>query len=373
MKYSLLFSLSFILFFFNISSCKQNEHLSKSINKKQLSMEKIKKILEAGTLVEKQNPFVLRKFDSYLNGEWIGDAISYGCYRAGQAPGVKGPSEDEILEDLNIIKEHWNLIRVYGSDDDSERILKVIKDNHLPIKVMLGIWLENEVKNPERKSENIDQVLQAIRLGNEYSDIIAAINVGNEALVFWSWHRMEQQNLIKYVRMVRNNTSVPITVADDYNFWNKPESKEVADEIDFIVAHIYSLWNGKTLNNAITWMDTIYFQDVKTMHPDKEIVIGETGWATNYNPHKTGPGEQGSLIKGEVSIEAQEKYLIQLNEWVNKNKITTFLFEAFDEPWKGGGESAESNEVEKHWGVFYKDRTPKDSFKNYLKTKTHQK
>ena len=372
MKYSLLFNLSFVLFFCTLFSCKQNEYLSNSINKQLLSMEEIKKNLEAGTIVERENPFVLRKFDPYLNGKWIGDAISYGCYREGQAPGVKGPSEEEILEDLIIIKEHWNLIRVYGSDDDSERILKIIKDYNLPIKVMLGIWLENEIKQPERKIENIKQVIKGIKLGNEYFDIIAAINVGNEALVYWSWHRLEQQNLIKYVRMVRNNTPVPVTVADDYNFWNKPESKEVADEIDFIVAHIYSLWNGKTLDNAITWMDTIYFQDVKTMHPNKEIAIGETGWATNYNPNKIGQGEQGSLIKGEVSIEAQEKYLIKLNEWVNKNKITTFLFEAFDEPWKGGGESAGPNELEKHWGVFYKDRTPKESFKNYLKTKTHQ-
>ncbi len=329
-------------------------------------MEKIKKNLEAGILLKRQDPFIQRKFDPYLNEEWVGDAISYGCYREGQAPGIKGPSEMEILEDLNIIKNHWNLIRVYGSDDDSEKVLKVIKENNLPIKVMLGIWLENEVKHPERKPANIEQVIKGIELGNKYSEIIAAINVGNEVLVFWSWHRMEQNNLIKYIRMVRNNTIVPVTVADDYNFWNKPESKEVADEIDFIVAHIYALWNGKTLENAISWMDKIYFQDVKAMHPNKEIAIGETGWATNYNPHKNGHGEQGSLIKGTVSVDAQEKYLIQLNAWLRKKQITTFLFEAFDEPWKGGGESAGPNEVEKHWGVYYENREPKESFMNYL-------
>jgi exo-beta-1,3-glucanase (GH17 family) len=330
-------------------------------------MEEIKKNLEAGILIERQNPFILREFDPYLNGEWIGDAVSYGCYREGQAPGVKGPSEAEILEDLNIIKNHWNLIRVYGADEDSERILKVIREKSLPIKVMLGIWLENEVKNPERKQENIEQVMQGIKLGNEYSDIISAINVGNEALVYWSWHRMQQKNLIKYIRMVRNNTTVPVTTADDYNFWNKPESIEVAAEIDFIVAHIYSLWNGRKLDNAILWMDTIYYQDLKALHPDKEIAVGETGWATNYDPHKTGPGEQGTLIKGRVSVDAQEKYLIQLYEWLSKNQVTTFLFEAFDEPWKGGGADSGPNEVEKHWGVFYENRQPKESFKNYLK------
>ena len=330
-------------------------------------MKRIKQDLKAGKIAKRQDPFVPRTFDPYLDGKWIGDAVSYGCYREGQAPGVKGPSEKEILEDLIIIKNYWNLIRVYGSDADSEKVLKVIREHNLPIRVMLGIWLENEVKQPERKHENMEQVLKGIELGNTYQDSIAAINVGNETLVYWSSHRMQQQNLIKYIRMVRNNTSVPVTTADDYNYWNKPESKEVADEIDFIVAHIYALWNGRTLDNAIEWMDRIYYELVKVMHPDKDIVLGETGWATNYNPHKTGPGEQGSLIQGQVSVQAQEDYLIKLNKWIHNNQVSTFLFEAFDEPWKGGGENSEPEEVEKHWGVYYENRQPKPSFHNFLR------
>ena len=34
----------------------------------------------------------------------------------------------------------------------------------------------------------------------------------------------------------------------------------------------------------------------------------------------------------------------------------TFVFEAFDEPWKG---SPEAMEPEKHWGLFTVDRKPK--------------
>ena len=346
-------------------SCKR-KNPNTPVIKQQLSMEEIKENLDSLILGSRQDPFVLRPFEPYLDGEWIGDAISYGCYREGQAPGVLGPSEEEILEDLNILKHYWNLIRIYGADSDAERVLKVIRDNDLPFKVMLGIWLENETKHPERKQENIEQVLKGIELGNKYADLIAAINVGNEALVYWSFHRMEQPNMIKYIRLVRNNTTVPVTVADDYNFWNKPESKEVADEIDFIVTHIYAMWNGKTLANAIDWMDSIYYHQLKVMHPNKEISVGETGWATNYNPHKVGPGEQGTLIKGKVGVEGQENFLFQLNNWTLENQVTTFLFEAFDEPWKGGGEQSGPNEVEKHWGVFYENRTPKESFKNYL-------
>lgn len=318
--------------------------------------------------ISRQKPFITRKFKT-------GDdprAISYGPYRHGQAPNAKGPSKKQILEDLNIIKEHWKLIRVYGSDADSQRILQVIDKHNLPLKVLLGVWLENEIDQPQRKALNQNQVKNAIEMANRYEDLVAAVSVGNETQVFWSYHRMAAENLIKYIRKVRNNTSVPVTTADDYNFWNKAESKSIATEIDFIVAHIYPLWNGKPLESAIDWTDHTFHKSVEKMHPGKQIVIGEIGWATNYNQDKKGPGQQGSLINAEVSVRAQESFLIKLDQWIEKTNLVTFLFEAFDEPWKGGGKSTSSKEVEKNWGVFYEDRTPKESFLNYLKYKNNR-
>lgn len=315
---------------------------------------------------QRQEPFIIREFDPYLNGEWIGSAVSYGCYREGQAPGVKSPSQSEILEDLEIILNHWKLIRVYGADEDSERILKVIREKKLPIKVMLGVWLEDEKENPDRRSENIEQASMAIRLANEYHEIVSAINVGNETQVFWSAHKMEIQDLIHYIRVIRNNVIVPVTTADDYNFWNKKESKSLSSEVDFIVVHIYPLWNGQTLENSINWMSNIFYNEIKNFHPGKTLVLGEIGWATNYDSTKTGDGQQGSLIKGEVGYTAQEKFLLMLKEWIEKNQVTTFLFEAFDEPWKGGGEFSSPDEIEKHWGVYYESRMPKKSFQNFL-------
>jgi len=334
-------------------------------NHSKISLEKVRAKLEAAETFEKKDAENNREFKPYLNDKWIGNAVSYGCYRKGQAPGVKGPTKEEILEDLNIIKQHWNLIRIYNADDDAENVLSVIKENKLPIRVMLGVWLANEKKTPGTKEENIKNVIRSIKLANEFSDIIISVNVGNETQVFWSWHKMDQKNLIRYIRAVRNNVKVPVTTADDYNFWNKPESKIVEEEIDFIVTHIYPLWNGRTLENAIPWLEENY-QEVQKNHPEKLLVVGEIGWATVYNADKKGDGEQGSLIKGEVSIDAQGKFLIELNKWVNDNKVTTFYFEVFDEPWKGGGENSGPNEIEKNWGIFYEDRTPKESFENFM-------
>jgi len=49
-------------------------------------------------------------------------------------------------------------------------------------------------------------------------------------------------------------------------------------------------------------------------------------------------------------------YLRELVAWADAAGILTFVFEAFDEPWKG---SADPLEPEKHWGLYTVDRRPK--------------
>ena len=82
------------------------------------------------------------------------------------------------------------------------------------------------------------------------------------------------------------------------------------------------------------------------------MVVGEAGWATQVHNE----GEQAKLIKGKAGQPEQREYYQQFTEWARENKIGTFFFEAFDEPWKGG---PHPNEVEKHWGLFSVDRQPK--------------
>jgi len=328
-------------------------------------MKAVKSELAAGKSPERQEPFTVREFHPYINDQWIGNGVAYGCYRKGQEPGGKGPSDAELLEDLQIIAQYWHLIRVYGADDDTRRILEIIDKNDLPIRVIQGIWLAAEDDDPSHRDGNIEQVALAIDLAEKYPDLVIAVSVANETQVFWSAHQMNPDIVIRYIRAVRRHVDVPVTTADDYLYWNKPESRQLAEEIDFIFTHIHPLWNGKTLDSAITWLDDIY-REVQTMHSDRKVVIGETGWATDYNREQTGPGQQGTLIKGDVGYDAQASFLTRMNRWVEDNQVTTILFEAFDEPWKGGGDDSPPNEVEKHWGVYNEDRTPKPSFIEFL-------
>ncbi|MGC6504985.1 MAG: glycosyl hydrolase [Coraliomargaritaceae bacterium] len=302
--------------------------------------------------------------DALIEGEhW---AVAYSGFREGQHPdrgeGAVNPSSEEILEDLKILeKEGFRLIRMYDSGENTRMTLDVIRDHGLPIKVCLGVWLDAEVSNHENchwltepipaekladnKVKNSAEVDEAIRLANEYKEIIVAINVGNEALVFWNDHMMTLDGVIDYVRRVKAGAGQPVTVAESYGWWKDAEGARLAAEVDFLGVHTYGLWEGRGIEEGMSFtIETL--EQVREALPDTPMAILEAGWATTASEF------------GERAGEAQQKrYYNELKDWAKANNTTVFFFEAFDEPWKGDPDNA--NGAEKHWGLFFVDRTPK--------------
>ena len=317
-------------------------------------------------LAAKQAAFRARPLVLVRDGMWRGEGVAYGMHRDGQRPFGPSPSRAQMAEDLRIIASHWQAIRVYGAADLGDSILKTIKDEHLGLTVMLGAWIAVEetlpdstgaVKRfPDRLASNRREVDAAIRLAKTYPGIVSSVCVGNETQVSWTDHRTPPAVLIRYLREVRAKTKVPVTTADDFNFWNKPESDAVARECDFIVLHAHPLWNGKQLEEAVNWTRST-LEDIKSRHPGQRVVVGETGWATQYND----VGDQGKLMKGRVGEAEQATFFAAYHAWVQKDRVPSFIFEAFDENWKGGDRA---DEVEKHWGLYHADRTPKAAMAN---------
>lgn len=300
-----------------------------------------------------------------LDGKWIGNGISFSAYRDGQSPEGAAPSEAEVLADLRLVAPYWNLIRMYDITPATEHVLRVIRREKLPFRAIVGAWV-TAGHTPAEQAQTRTQIDGLIRVANEYPDIVIAAAVGNEACVFWSGHRTEPANVIRLVREVRAAVRQPVTSADDYNFWNKEESRAVAAELDFITFHTYALWNSQALESAMAWTGARYDEAVK-FHAGIPVIIGETGWTTQFDRSRQGPGDEGRLMKAEVSVAAQEQYLRQHYQWVRARKVPTILFEAFDENWKGGGAATPAIVSEKHWGVFDSERRPKASFEAIIR------
>lgn len=305
-------------------------------------------------------------FEPMIDDKWIGLGIAYGSYRDNESPDIKSvSSEQDILEDMTILTTNsvvsWNLIRMYAADPASEQVLKTIKKHKLPIKVMQGAWLSSS----QTDKKNEEQISEVIRLANEYKDIVVSVNLGNEIFVDWSAHKLELSDIpkyIKWVKKVKKAVDVPVTLADDYNFWNKPWSQEIAQELDYIVLHAYAMWNSQVLENAVPWTEKTY-QDIQVLHPNKQIALGESGWATSSLSTN---GDESQII-GEASEKAQKVFFYAYRQWLKDNRIVSFYFEAFDEKWKGGGADQPDEIAEKNWGIFRSDRTPKRVLKPIAK------
>ena len=294
-----------------------------------------------------------RPIHEYINPSIYPYGISYSAYRDGESPGQSLTSKEHILQDLEIISERYRFIRLYGSGEQAKNILDVIKSHRLPLYVMQGAWLDGKLAD----EQNEQQIASLIRLSNQYPEIIFAVNVGNEVLVDWSAHRFDKvEKVLSYVKRVRQAINQPVTVSDDYNFWNKPVGRLLANHVDFICLHAYAFWNNQSITDAMAWTKKTY-QSIVKLYPDKQIAFCETGWPTSriYNDGSY----EGGLI-GIASEKNQRLFFQAYNQWVLDQGVLSFYFSSFDENWKGGYDGiSPMQKAEKHWGIYSASRQPK--------------
>jgi hypothetical protein len=299
--------------------------------------------------------------DGNAVGVEFGNSICYSGYRRNQSPVTRMyPSYDEIHEDLRILNPNWRYLRLYDSSPHAEIVLDVIHRERLDLRVMLGAEMRAELNNPNcrwgvdfsqehlaaNRRANGEEIERLIDLANRYPEIVFSVSLGNEATVEWTDHPVPVERVLGFARRVKKTVAQPVTFCENYAPWTEKLEPLVA-EIDFISIHTYPVWEYRTVEDALDYTIENY-RSVASRYPGKQVVIAEAGWTTNSN----GRG----IEAGNASEEFQAEYYGQLTRWSAERGILTFVFEAFDEPWKG---SPDPMEPEKHWGLFTVDRKPK--------------
>ena len=322
-------------------------------------------------------------------------AICYGGYRTNTRE--VQPTIDEIIEDLKILAAiNIKVLRTYNVHyEEVSNLLKAIsklkkEDPKFEMYVMLGAWID--CKNAwtelppihnEESSRNAIEIEEAVRLTNQYPDIIKIIAVGNEAMVKWATsYYVTPTIILKWVNHLQDlkkqhklPKSVWITSSDNFASWGGGDAEYHVEElnqlikaVDYISMHTYPMhdthyhpvfWEIKENEQKLSEKEKIdaamlrsrdytinqYESVVKYMKSigvNKPVHIGETGWATQSNEHY---GTDGSKATDEYK---SAQFYNLMREWTTKEKISCFYFEAFDENWK---DKANPLGSENHFGL----------------------
>lgn len=288
-----------------------------------------------------------------------GKAICYSGYREGQRPGGEIPTEEQIKEDLGIIvADGYRYIRMYEPNEYARKVMEIIREDKLPLLCLVGVDNFTEVNNPncpwdnrERTAEelaanakrNDAEVEKLIELVKEYPDVIFAVSVGNENTPGWGARILTEERLIHHAKRLREALDKPITFCEGAGEWLKLGN--LVKEMDFIGIHSYPLHCSVKVDDALA-LNKKDYEEVSKTYPDKQVIFTELGWSTKA---------RDDVKKDSASEENQTRYIGEVEEWFEEEQIIGFIFEAFDEPWKGEDEAS----CERNWGLYYVDRTPK--------------
>lgn len=282
---------------------------------------------------------IIRADEHNLYDEKLLHGLDYSPFRDGDNPnwGIF-PTLDEIQEDLFIMSGLTSRIRTYGNDGILYEIPRLCNEEQMEIYAGAWIYWDRVVND-----QNISRLIQIAEKG--YNTTIGLI-VGNEVLLRGD---ISDAELLDYLKTVKDATGLPVSTAETY--WNYLNYSGIANEVDFIFIHIHPYWDGISIEAAAQYVLDKY-TEVKEAHPDKEVVIGETGWPT-----------AGDTVGEAVpSEENQDRFLEEFTQMAAENNVKYFIFSAFDEKWKVQDEGT----VGASWGLYYSNRRPKPSIDDYV-------
>ena len=326
-------------------------------------------------------------------------AMAYGGYR--EITRDSQPTIPQLKEDMKILAAMGvKIVRTYNVHlQQAANLLAAIRqlkneDASFEMYVMLGAWINCEsawTDAPNHDAEDVEgntlEIERTVKLANQYPDIVKIIAVGNEAMVKWAASYFVQPGIIlKWVNHLQElkqtgklSNDIWITSSDNYAAWggggkeyHVEDLAKLIQAVDYVSIHIYPMhethyfpefWGVFMGEEALSMEEKIqkamarardygtaqYHSTaayLKSLGVDKPIHIGETGWASASNGFY---GVNGTKATDEYK---EGVYYELMREWTNKNSISCFYFEAFDEIWKDANNPGGS---ENHFGLFTLD------------------
>jgi exo-beta-1,3-glucanase (GH17 family) len=253
--------------------------------------------------------------------------VSYAPFRGAQTPLVRTThiEPEQIAQDLAQLSKISDCVRTYSIENGLDQVPALAAK--VGLKVIQGIWLGSD------RLKNLAQISTVVGLATQYPDVITAVVVGNEVLLRGE---MTTSDLAAIIRSVKSQVTVPVTYADVWEYWLR--NREIYDAVDFVTIHILPYWEDFPIRAkyAAAHVDEIR-KRMAVAFPDKEILIGETGWPS-----------EGRMRAGALpSRTNQARVVSEILDLAKRENFRVNLIEAYDQPWKRELEGT----VGGYWGM----------------------
>ncbi|SPO30541.1 uncharacterized protein UTRI_06471 [Ustilago trichophora] len=267
-----------------------------------------------------------------------------------------GATQANVTEDIQLISQLTSRVRLYGSDcSTSQLVLEAIKQTKVDMQVFLAVWVDDNAVTFQRQ---VDNVVDAVK---QYgTDHIAGITVGNEYLL----NGGSVATLLARIASVNETIHalpnlgkrIPIGTADAGSMI----STQLATGADYVMANVHPWFGGLPVDQAAGWVYEYTNNNEPStalLAPNKPtLYVAEAGWPTGANETRLASYQAATAGISELNTFLSTFVCQSNSNFTEKALQPSFIFEAFDEPWKDvlyGG-------VEAHWGLFDANKKLKD-------------
>ncbi|KAG0276292.1 hypothetical protein BGZ95_007742 [Linnemannia exigua] len=251
-----------------------------------------------------------------------------------------GASLQEVVNDINLISQLTNRVRLYGMDcnqaDLTFQAINLLKLN-TTMKVVLTVWVDKNATTYERQVNSLFRVLDTYGTA-----MVQGISVGNEALFRKD---VTLKDLGDRMATIRNtiksrysNANIPIFTSEIGNNL-KPDLASLSDELS---GNLHPYFAGTDIKSAAQWTFDQY-NNTMVENPTPTGLAGtisEVGWPSAPASSVNLPSAVPGLANLQTMIDT---FVCQ----ANAVKMPYYWFEFKDEPWKNDP----TNLVEPNWGL----------------------
>jgi len=260
--------------------------------------------------------------------------FAFSPFRANQDPTHNIlPTEAEIDADLALVAGKVKAVRTYSVQGTLASIPELAQ--RYDMNVAVGAWVD------DHREKNEEQLQTAIRLADSHINVVRVL-IGNEVLLRGDLPIAELEKLLD---RARDAIEQPVGTAETWNTWLT--HPELAQHVDFIGVHLLPYWEGVPVDQAIDY-SLAQFKRLQKAYPHKPIVIAEIGWPSRGRTHESAQASEAN----------EALFLRRFLARAQKDGLTYYIMEAFDQPWKAFMEGA----VGSYWGVYDVNRKPKFEF-----------